>query len=61
MPGPGELDPLAFEHPTPAAQLVEDTLPGMKVTNPAGTVGQCGEETMLRAGERDAGHGPDVI
>ena len=55
------LELFAFEHPTPAAQLVEDSLPGMKVINPAGTVGECGEETMLRAGERDAGHGPDGI
>jgi hypothetical protein len=41
VPGPGQLDPLAPEHPTPTAQLVEDMLVtfAMKIIDMTGTVG----------------------
>jgi len=61
VPGSGQLDPIPPNDPTPPAQLVEDTLPGIKVINPARTISEGGEEATLRVGQFDTGHDLEAI
>ena len=61
VPGPGQLDPLPAEHPTPPPEQINDPAVGIKVINPAGTIGEGGEEVTLVVGEGDAGHDIETI
>lgn len=54
--GPGQLDPLPAEHPTPAAQLIENISFG-EIDGTQGTCGGSGEEATWEVGEGHAGHG----
>jgi hypothetical protein len=55
VPGPAQLDPCPPEHPTPPAKQINNPAVGIKINNPAGTVGKVGEETTLGVGEGDPG------
>ena len=46
VPGPGQLNPLPSEHPSPAAQLIEH-LTAVETIGRAGTIGEGGGETGL--------------